>query len=342
MLRKNKYDIEKLQNDLAKSFQLPLKDMGIGKNNYNVGTVGMDPFAQMLGQASDLGALAHLIKDDPKAWQSYTDFVIGMALSFGENLSNSTYMAGFSKAMEDVTYAKRAWRNDGDDKFVKKYFSRYAASFMPTAFRQGGKFFDDNKKNINKEFNELLYGFIVDNVKTTDYNIVGEPIYEVGFLNKYKKDSPIETEIKRLNPELPKYNYYFTYKDAGKLHTVFPQSVEMTSEEQSLYKELSGKLSVEGGFTANNALKTMSGNKVVDGFKVMFESDYYKNSPDIVKSKMVSAVISSARTQAKNILKNDPMIAERILNKGRDKLVTDIETKQPNLIMENTNDNINN
>ena len=57
---------------------------------------------------------------------------------------------------------------------------------------------------------------------------------------------------------------------------------------------------------------------------------------------MVSAVISSARTQAKNILKNDPMIAERILNKGRDKLVTDIETKQPNLIMENTNDNINN
>ena len=42
-----------------------------------------------------------------------------MILSFGENLSNSTYMRGFSNLSEDITYAKRAWKNDGDDKFVQ-------------------------------------------------------------------------------------------------------------------------------------------------------------------------------------------------------------------------------
>ena len=330
----NKRDIQKLQGDIAKSFKLPLKDMGIGDTNYNIGTVGLDPFSQMLGQASDLGALAHYVADNPKNWRSYSDFTLGMILSFGENLSNSTYMQGFSNLSEDITYAKRAWKNDGDDKFVKRYFSRWGASFVPTFVRQGGKFFNDNQANISKEFNELILQTVKDNVKTTSYTITGKPVIEINFINKYRDDDPIDAEIKRVNPKLPKYNNYFTYKDAGKIHTVFPQSVEMTSEEQSMYQELSGKLAVKGGFEANNILKTLSGNKLADGFEKMFKSDYYKNANPILQEKFIAATVSASRSKAKEILSKQPIIAERILNKGRDKLAIDVETKQTNLMSE--------
>ena len=242
-------------------------------------------------------------------------------------------MRGFSNLSEDITYAKRAWKNDGDDKFVQRYFSRYAASFNPTIVKQAGKFLNDNQANINKEFKELLFGTIVDNVKTTDYTITGKPVIEINFLNKYRDDDPIDAEIKRVNPKLPKYNYYFTYKDEAKIHTIFPQSVEMTSEEQSAYKELAGKLAVSGGFEPNNVLKTLTGNKLnADGFERMFKSDYYKNADPILQEKLIAATVSASRSKAKEILSKEPTIAERILNKGRDKLAIDFETKQTNLI----------
>jgi hypothetical protein len=107
----------------------------------------------------------------------------------------------------------------------------------------------------------------------------------------------------------------------------------MTSEEQSLYKELSGKLAVSGGFEPNNVLKTLTGNKLnVDGFERMFKSDYYKNADPILQEKLIAATVSASRSKAKEILSKEPTIAERILNKGRDKLAIDFETKQTNLI----------
>ena len=179
----------------------------------------------------------------------------------------------------------------------------------------------------------VLFGTIVDNVKTTDYTITGKPVIEINFLNKYRDDDPVDAEIKRVNPKLPKYNYYFTYKDEAKIHTIFPQSVEMTSEEQSAYKELAGKLAVSGGFEPNNVLKTLTGNKLnADGFERMFKSDYYKNADPILQEKLIAATVSASRSKAKEILSKEPTIAERILNKGRDKLAIDFETKQTNLI----------
>ena len=108
----------------------------------------------------------------------------------------------------------------------------------------------------------------------------------------------------------------------------------MTSEEQSMYQELSGKLAVKGGFEANNILKTLSGNKLADGFEKMFKSDYYKNANPILQEKFIAATVSASRSKAKEILSKQPIIADRILNKGRDKLAIDVETKQTNLMSE--------
>ena len=43
-------------------------------------------------------------------------------------------------------------------------------------------------------------------------NYFPKEIYEKSlknFLNKYRDDDPVDAEIKRVNPKLPKYNYYF-------------------------------------------------------------------------------------------------------------------------------------
>ena len=87
-------------------------------------------------------------------------------------------------------------------------------------------------------------------------------------------------------------------------------------------------------FEANNILKTLSGNKQADGFEKMFKSDYYKNANPILQEKFIAATVSASRSKAKEILSKQPIIAERILNKGRDKLAIDVETKQTNLMSE--------
>ena len=51
-----------------------------------------------------------------------------------------------------------------------------------------------------------------------------------------------------------------------------------------------------------------------------------------LQEKLIAATVSASRSKAKEILSKEPTIAERILNKGRDKLAIDFETKQTNLI----------
>ena len=50
--------------------------------------MGLDPLAQMMAMAADVGQLAHYIQDDPDNWKSYTDFTLGMMIAFGDNLKN--------------------------------------------------------------------------------------------------------------------------------------------------------------------------------------------------------------------------------------------------------------
>ena len=330
MNKKNKRDLQKLENDISKSF-----DIG----DWRISTVGMDPLAQMMGQAADLGQLAHYIVDDPKNWQSYTEFTLGMILSFGENLSNSTYMQGVAQFAEDWTYGKQAYMNDSDDKFLRRYFSRYAATFVPTGVKQVGKWFeDDNFAKISKEFDELLARNLDENLNRMDFNIIGKPVYEIGMFNKYEK-TPVTEELKRVNPKFPKINKYWNYSSDTGAHRIFPQSVEMTSEEESVFKEYAGTLTLKGGFEAppGSNIKGITGNQVVDGLEKMFESDYYKNAPAALQEAYINATISAARSYAKaDMLFQSPSIKERVNEEGVNKLGDYLINKEQSVT---TNDN---
>ena len=93
---------------------------------------------------------------------------------------------------------------------------------------------------------------------------------------------------------------------------------------------LSGTLAKNGGFKINrdNPLYAINSNQVADGFEKMFKSKYYQMAPDVLKAKMVTGTISAARTKAKELLKQDPTISERINSIGLKGIVTDAENDQ--------------
>jgi len=317
--KKSKNELLKIQNEVPKS---------INFEDFRISTIGLDPLAQMLSMGADLGQLAHYIQDDPKAWQSYTDFTLGMILAFGENISNSTYMQGVTNFAEDWTYGKQAYLNDTDDKFWSKYFQRYAASFVPTGAEQVGKFFDDDFKKITREFDELLLKNVYEANQYKDYDILGKPVYKIGFLNKVRK-TPVTQELRRLNPTLPKINRYMNYSDNTGLTRIFPQSVEMTSEEESVFKMLSGNLTEKGGFPApsGSVLKSAFKLKQVPGLEKMFQEDYYQMLPDNVKEKLVTATVSAARSYTKDLMQQDKDIAKRLEASGMEQLKNDLNLK---------------
>ena len=319
--KRSKQDILRLENDVRKSI-----DIG----DFRISTMGLDPLANMMGLAADLGQLSHYVIDDPKNWKSYTDLTIAMTLAFGENISSSTYMQGVANFAEDWTYGKQAYLNDTDDKFLSKYFQRYAASFVPTGAEQIGKFFDDDFKKIQREFGELLLKNINEANQFRDYDILGQPIYKTGFKNKIRR-TPVTNELKRVNPTFPKLDRYFNFSDDVGITKIYPQSVEMTSEEESGFKLMAGRLTNDGGFPAppGSVLKTLNF-KTVPGLEQMFKSDYYQMSPPKIQEKLISSTISAARSFTKNLMQNDKGIAERINAEGYDQLRQDLEITQVN------------
>ena len=314
--KKSKRDILALENEIPKS---------INFDEFRIGTMGMDPLAQMMSMAADAGQLAHYIADDPDNWKSYTDFTLGMIIAFGDNLKNSTYMQGVTNFAEDWTYGKQAYNNDTDDKFWKKYFQRYAASFVPTGVEQVGKFFDDDFKKITKEFDSILLKNIVENQKAIDYDILGQPIYKIGFFNRIRKNTTTG-EIKRVNPTLPKLNKYFNFNDEAGVTRLFPQQVEMTEEEESAFKLVAGRLTNDGGFPApgGSVLRSAFKFDVVPGLQQMFKEDYYQKMPREVQEKLISATISAARGFTKNEMQKDKSISERVMTEGYDLLRKDL------------------
>jgi len=310
-----------------------IRPKGVKFDSFSVSLQGYDPVAQMFGMAADMGKLARYIEDDPASWKSYGNFALGTVLSFGENLLNSTYLQGATNLAKDYTFMQMA-RDSGDpSKFYKNYFNRFASSYMPTGVRQVGKWLHgDPYQKITKEFSEHMFRNILEKETYIEFDILGEPNYKPGLKTPLKK-GPVVDELLRLKPKIPKWNYYFSYSSPGqlsKLDSLYPQNIEMTSEERSMFQSLSGTLAKNGGFKINrdNPLYAINSNQVADGFEKMFNSKYYQMAPDVLKAKMVTGTISAARTKAKELLKQDPTISERINSIGLKGIVTDAENDQ--------------
>ena len=121
--------------------------------------------------------------------------------------------------------------------------------------------------------------------KHVSFDIIGEPNYKPGM---QLAKGPVRDELLR-KAKVPKFNYYFNYSSPGqlsKLDTLYPQTIEMTSEEISMFEALSD-LAFNGGFKLpkDNPLYAINSNQVADGFEKMFKSKYYQMAPDVLKLK---------------------------------------------------------
>ena len=303
-------------------------------DSFSLSLQGYDPVAQMFGMAADMGKLARYIEDDPSEWKNYGNFALGTILSFGENLMNSTYLQGATNLAKDYTFAQMAYESKDPSKFFKNYFNRFASSYVPTGVRQVGKWLhNDPYQKITREFNEVFLRNIVEKDRYMQFDITGEPTYKPGMKTPIKK-GPVIDELMKVKAQVPKWNYYFNYsadnKQIGRLENLYPQNVEMTSEEISMFQRLSGSLATNGGFNvdASNPLYAINQNRIADGFTKMFNSDYYKNAPDALKAKMITGTISASRAKAKELMKQDPTILERINSIGLNGIVKDAQNDQ--------------
>ena len=105
----------------------------------------------------------------------------------------------------------------------------------------------------------------------------------------------------------------------------------MTSEEESGFKLIAGRLTNDGGFPAppGSVMKSLNF-KTVPGLEQMFQSDYYQKSPPKVQEKLISSTISAARSFTKSLMQQDKNIAERINTEGYDQLKEDLQLSQVN------------
>ena len=149
-------DLLEAMEELQKAFDFQPKSMripvGDGKS-HQFNFTGFDPIAMIMGMASDSGKIVEMaLQDNDQAARDATAHALALTLAFGENIANSTFMMGMSKANRDLTHWNRVKENpEARGKFAEEWFNRYTSSFIPTAARQTGKFFND-------DFNKIAIG----------------------------------------------------------------------------------------------------------------------------------------------------------------------------------------
>ncbi len=83
-----------------------------------------------------------------------------MSYVIGQNISNSTMLAGAGKFIDDMNKLQSGMMTGNLDKAGKEVASEFATSFIPTIFRQAGKVYNslegDNFQKFLQSFLNML------------------------------------------------------------------------------------------------------------------------------------------------------------------------------------------
>ena len=121
-----------------------------------------DPVAQIFANSANFGQLVTLMegsmqnnlggenKEYMQLGKDSLAYLIAYSFSIGENLSNSTMLAGAGKLVDDVRSITRGVQSDNKLKAVKEVGSEFASSFIPTVAKQIGNVVNsDTQKLVN-------------------------------------------------------------------------------------------------------------------------------------------------------------------------------------------------
>lgn len=286
-----KGELEKAFDFQPKSMRIPIGD---GKH-HQFNFTGYDPIAMIMGMASDSGKIAEMaLQNNDQAARDATAHALALTLAIGENVANSTFMMGLSKANRDITHWNRVKENpEARGKFAQEWFNRYTSSFVPTIARQTGKFFNDDFNKIAIEWNEYVKRNIAEGSLFHDYDIFGDKIEKFGFKSTIKGNS-IKEEVYKVMPRITptSRNIQLQYDRATSV------SIPLNSEQYSLLKQKAGE-----NFTKNMG-------------KLMFKSYYQNEDKLIVKEAMQKNALSAARSEARAEIKNT--YKDELLAKGEE------------------------
>jgi hypothetical protein len=266
----------------------------------------------MFAQSADLGRLGLDIYRDPTEWQKYQALAIGMTLSFGENLINSTYMQGANQALEDFQLFKYGFENEKLGEATLQWGKQVGAKFMPASgfLKFGSKVLgvNDNYKKIALEFDELLQRNLYENNLKRDYDLRGRPLNKYGFFTTRPKQDKLDQELEKINPTFTPLSRKINVSLGPKgVKETF--GVTLESDELSFLKYSAGKIA---DFRLNN----------------LINQPQYKNAPAWLKGELMEKEVRESRELARKQLLQDKESRERIYARGTEKFVTTLKNKE--------------
>ena len=139
-----------------------------------------------------------------------------MSYVLGQNISNSTMLAGAGKFIDDTTKLASGAMSGNLGKAASEVASEFTTSFIPTVVRQGGKVYNslegDNFQKISTEFFEYAKKNLNDNDLEFDYDLRGRKYDKFMYFSQFERDK-IDEELYRVRPTIYpiKNNYRYTY-----------------------------------------------------------------------------------------------------------------------------------
>ena len=273
---------------------------------HQVNLTGNDPISSMFAMAGNSAkaiemmmfdtGIDHFFESDSNFHEKFGDvankkintlemaqITMAMALSFGENLTNSTYLQGAGNLFEDIQMLNRTFSGDdatsvSSKKAAKRWSMKFATGFFPNVIKKAAKYtVNDDYQKISNEWGTLIQSQLYNKNLPDKYTIFGDKKKTFGFYKNVQL-SDVQKEVYRVMPKLSRTSNTLTMK--GNIN------LEMTAEEQSFFQFHSGDI-------FNTAMT-----------ELIKDVSYQRLDVAVQKIK-IKDVLTASRKVAKDMIKSD-------------------------------------
>ena len=285
--------LQKTTKGQQMQIELPLGDGKFQKISFR----SFDPVAQMFANSANFGQMLSLMQgsiqnnldpENPEYAQLSNDmlhYMVGLTFSMGENLSNSTMLAGAGKMVNDSRKIINGTLAGNPKKAFKEIGSEMASSYVPTVAKEVGKFFNTDQQKLVTEFNEYFKKNIAESDLWYDYDMRGRKYDKFNYFNQFERDE-IDYELDKVFPQIqPVRNYIRVPYGNKKLG--LEVSVPLNSLEKSFVRKNAGLI-----FDSNMK-------------RLMSDPSYTNDERQLIKESLIKANWNSAKSAAFEELKKN-------------------------------------
>jgi hypothetical protein len=280
-----------------KGFNYQPNSIRFGGNQINL--TGFDPLTTMISQGANLGAYTEAMLNHTYSSETgfneklMAEYTLAFVLSFGENLTNSTFLKGAGDFVNDIQRLNKVASGDMPaDKFLKKWSMDMAKAYIPSGAKQIAKLtVNSDFQKLSTEWNTLIKSTMANKDLPTSYNMFGKPVAGYAFLSKYRH-GPAEKEVLSVMPKLSKKDksIQINYNSLNGLNVTVP----FTDKEQEFFDYNAGLLFSE---TIENTI--LNPEWIENGVN---KYEKYQNSERLVKEGYISEALGYARSEARKML----------------------------------------